>query len=186
MPSLAAYLGKALEQRASLEVLPPIAHLDGIVVLGGSTTRVAAAMTLAQTYPNALLVLSGPGQAEVDLALSDPRISGRVRIDSRARTTYENAWFSRDLLKLQKDDCWVVVTSAVHMPRAIGAFTALNVPIFPWPVRDTPATPAELSAWVWHEVLGLLYYRILGRSSSIAPRAQHSNHACSSPMRRPT
>jgi uncharacterized SAM-binding protein YcdF (DUF218 family) len=93
----------------------------------------------------------------------------RLRIDGRPTTTYENARFSKDLFAPKSDDCWALVTSALHMPRAIGAFQAVGFSVLPWPVNDTPLTAEVLSAKVWHEVLGLVGYRAFGRSSSLFP-----------------
>ena len=47
----------------------------------------------------------------------------RVLLEDRARNTYENAVFSKQLMKPKPGERWLLVTSAVHMPRAIGCFS---------------------------------------------------------------
>ena len=158
-----------LETRITRAALPDDVHLDGIIVLGGASSRVRAALALAERFPDAPIVLSGPGAREVAVARHALGQSVRLRIDRRATTTYENALFSKDLVAPRSGACWAVVTSALHTPRAIGAFQAVGFPVLPWPVNDTPQAAEVLSAKVWHEVLGLVGYWAFGRSSSLFP-----------------
>ena len=166
---LVKIVARWLENRITRPALPSGAHVDGIIVLGGASSRVRAALALAERFQDAPIVLSGPGDGEIAVARDALGQSTRLRIDRRPTTTYENARFSKDLVAPRSDACWAVVTSALHMPRAIGAFQAVGFSVLPWPVHDTPLTAEVLSAKVWHEVLGLVGYRAFGRSSSVFP-----------------
>ena len=68
----------------------------------------------------------------------------------------------------------MLVTSALHMPRALGAFRAAGWPVLPWPVGyktrrhgwrwvESPAERIGLLESALHEWVGLLAYRALGR-----------------------
>ncbi len=166
---LVKIVARWLENRITRPALPAGAHVGGIIVLGGASSRVRAALVLAERFQDAPIVLSGPGDGEIAVARDALGQSTRLRIDRRPTTTYENARFSKDLVAPRSDACWAVVTSAIHMPRAIGAFQAVGFSVLPWPVNDTPLTTEVLSAKVWHEVLGLVGYRAFGRSSSVFP-----------------
>ena len=41
---------------------------------------------------------------------------------------------SKALLNPQPDQDWILVTSAFHMPRAVGVFCQANWPVIPYPV----------------------------------------------------
>ena len=168
-PLIAKRIGTALETRISRADLRPTTHVDGIIVLGGSSTRVAAAVQLAERFADAPVVLSGPGQNEVRLAKAHLRNLRRLYVDKRATTTFENAVFSYDFVAPEPGERWVIVTSAIHMPRAVGAFQAVGMSVTPWPVSDTPTHAETLSRSVWHEVFGLIGYWALGRSSRLFP-----------------
>lgn len=170
-PALSMYLGGALESRVPAVVLSPASDVQGIIVLGGAVTRVEAALSLARRYSRATVILSGPGASEIQLAEAQLGGSGRLKIDRRANDTFENAVYSNDLLAPGDDENWLLVTSAVHMPRAIGAFQAMGFPVLPWPVYDTPSAAKARSAWVWHEVFGLVGYWLLGRTQTPYPRS---------------
>ena len=94
---------------------------------------------------------------------------GRVVIEPKATTTYENAVFTRNLLAPSATDRWLIVTSAVHMPRAIGVFRRAGFTVESWPVFDDKDASADFLGPTFHEVFGLVEYRLLGRTSSLLP-----------------
>lgn len=166
---LAAPIARVLETWVAQAPPASIARIDGIIVLGGSSRRLREALKLAALHPDAAIVLSGPGDDEVALARSASAVAGRLEIDRRARNTYENALYSKDLVRPRDGECWAVVTSALHMPRAVGVFSAVGFPVMPWAVGDTSHLPNALASTVWHEVLGLIGYRALGRTRELLP-----------------
>jgi uncharacterized SAM-binding protein YcdF (DUF218 family) len=191
-----------LENRFAEPALPP--RVDGIVALGGSLSlsvsaardtvalegsveRLTKLIELARRYPEARLVLTGNGKpvTEAAVSLRFLREQGlpvdRVLLDERARNTYENATFSQALAQPAAGERWLLVTSAVHMPRAVGCFEAVGWPVTPFPVDyqtsgrfeladrfDVAQRLLELDAAV-KEWLGLIAYRLAGRSSALLP-----------------
>jgi len=93
---------------------------------------------------------------------------GRLLIEPQAKTTIENALVSRQMLAPEREK-WPIVTSAVHIPRAVGAFREVGVLVLPWPVFDQQTGTAEAGRKTLHEVFGLLENWILGRTSSPLP-----------------
>ncbi|MGC1558808.1 MAG: YdcF family protein [Bradyrhizobium sp.] len=136
---------------------------DGIVVLGGAidldlsaakgaavfsraADRIVAAAALARQYPNARIVFSG-GNAnlvsdssakEADYALSVFESLGvakaRLTLERGSRNTLENAEFSKAIANPKDGERWLLVTSAFHMPRAIGLFRKAGFAVEPYPV----------------------------------------------------
>lgn len=193
-----------LEQRFPRPDLPE--SVDGIIVLGGAidarawaltgrpalnqaAERMTEAVMLARRYPGAPLVFSGgsgmifdPDLKEAPAALMlwrelgvDP---GRIVLEDQSRDTWENAVMCRDLVQPQPGERWLLVTSAFHMPRAIGVFRALDWDVLPYPVdhradpedvRPGLGRPFDAARWALHEWLGLVVYRITGRIASLFP-----------------
>ena len=183
---------------------------DGIIVLGGainpdltavrgspeinsSAERMTAAAELARRFPNAKIVLSG-GNANVFHPLSTEAEVGRVLLENlgvaadrivredRSRNTYENAIFTRDVVKPKPGERWLLVTSAYHMPRAIGVFRAANFPVEAYPIdwrtsgwKEAGRPFLKLSAGLArldtaaHEWVGLIGYRLAGRTDEWFP-----------------
>ena len=54
--------------------------------------------------------------------------------EDASRNTFENAAFTQKLVHPQKDEKWLLITSAYHMPRSIGIFRALGMNPAPYPV----------------------------------------------------
>jgi uncharacterized SAM-binding protein YcdF (DUF218 family) len=182
---------------------------DGIVILGGAinpdvsadrgapqfredTGRIIAIAKLARQFPAARIIYSGgngslfPGQpAEADFlapVLDDfgvPR--SRVVLENRSRNTIENAVFSKDIAQPKPGERWLLVTSAWHMPRAIGCFRRAGFPVEAYPVDWRTRTHPRymISTWpvanlygtdvIVHEWLGLLAYWVTGRTSQFLP-----------------
>jgi uncharacterized SAM-binding protein YcdF (DUF218 family) len=94
---------------------------------------------------------------------------GRVLVETQSRDTHENAVFSSHLIAPKAGERWLLVTSASHMPRAIGAFRKQHLMVEPWPIHDLPRHDPQRPAVAQHEVLGLVAYRLLGRTSALFP-----------------
>lgn len=193
-------------------VLP--ARIDGIILLGGtiqpvitnqwdqvalgpSAEREVAFVALARQYPEArLLMTGGSGNLrnqelkEADLSpllLRTMRLdTSRVLFERESRNTYENAVNGKQLMQPQPGETWLLVTSAFHMPRAVGAFCGQGWPVLPWPVDFKTAAADERLSFdlaaklqdlnnALHEWLGLAAYYATGKSSALLP-AQCSKH----------
>lgn len=184
----------------------------GVIVLGGAITpdvsaarretalneaaeRVTAVVALARRYPSARIVYSGgdPGvlsagagavEAEWAAQLVDrlglPR--ERVLLELRSRNTADNASFTKEMVAPKAGERWLLVTSAAHMPRAIGAFRRVGFPVEAHPVDWRTRGREDATMWfaifsaglartdtAVHEWLGLLAYWISGRSSALFP-----------------
>lgn len=183
----------------------------GIVVLGGSFDTVVAgsrqevALTeaaerlteiaeLARRWPNARIVFTGGsnallygGATEAELAarmFESFGVAGeRVTLESRSRNTVENAQFVRALVAPGPGERWLLVTSAYHMPRAVGCFRRAGFPVEAWPVdyrtrgpEDAARPFSSVSAGLRRadiavrEWIGLVTYRALGYLDALLPR----------------
>jgi len=184
---------------------------DGIVVLGGpidpdlslahdvpviraAPDRIVAAAALARKYPNAKIVFSGGSSSlissearEADYATTVFESLGvdkaRLIMDRASRNTYENAVLSKQLAAPKPGERWLLVTSAFHMPRAVGLFRKVGFAVEPCPVdwhvgRDA----ADILAFTQfstdglvrtdiavREWLGLVAYWLAGRTSTLFP-----------------
>jgi uncharacterized SAM-binding protein YcdF (DUF218 family) len=183
--------------------------IDGIIVLGGSfdtliteqrgqiaigdpSERLTEFVALGRRFPAAKMVFSGgagawyrPDLKEAVLAyrfFTDMGFdAARVIYESESRSTFENATFSYNLVRPAKGERWLLVTSASHMPRAVGCFRKLGWEVIAYPVDYHTAGKLRLD-WYFdfgvgiavlngaaYEWLGLIAYRILGRTSALLP-----------------
>lgn len=208
--SPASYLALLpLEQRfpAFVDDGRPIA---GIVVLGGGLEAGLASARnqvvvndagerpiyfadLARRYPNARLVFSGGSgnlregtvsEADMVSRLGDtlglPR--SRLILENLSRNTRENAAFSAQLVLPKPGERWLLVTSAWHMPRAVGCFRKAGFEVVAHPVdyrtrgwidaarvnsfASDGLLAFDLAAKEW---VGLVAYRLAGYSESWFP-----------------
>jgi uncharacterized SAM-binding protein YcdF (DUF218 family) len=182
---------------------------DGIIVLGGSISaalsrdygqvmvmgdagRVTALAKLARDYPQARIVYSGGDASLSGNKLPEAEFVGplldafgipreRVLLENRSRNTAENAAYTKALVQPKPGERWLLVTSASHMPRAIGCFrhTGFVVEAYPavWRTRRHPGllpSPAfsnglGLFDLAVHEWTGLFMYWATGRIDEIFP-----------------
>src|SRR5438045_404709 len=107
----------------------------GEVALNEAAERLTAIAELARRFPQARIVFSGgsgrliyDGATEAALAVRLFESFGiakqRIILEGKSRDTDENARFTKDLLHPQVGERWLIVTSAHHMPRAVGSFRA--------------------------------------------------------------
>jgi uncharacterized SAM-binding protein YcdF (DUF218 family) len=164
-----ATAASVLETRFTRPVLRDDDQITGIISLGGGLQRAQEAVRLALRFPHATLMLSGPGFDEEEFARSYSGLAGRLVIDEGPKNTFENALSAKTLSHPASKERWMVVTSAVHMPRAMGAFRAAGLTVEPWPVYDAPADKTIIASVVGHEILGLIAYRLMGQSEAFFP-----------------
>jgi uncharacterized SAM-binding protein YcdF (DUF218 family) len=200
------WLAMPLESRFPVPQLPT--RVDGIIVLGGAVEpaisrahgqvalndageRLVEALRLARRYPEAQVLVSGgdaallprdePSEAAVmrDLLVEQGVDQARILLEQRSRNTAENALYSRELVQPRPDQVWLLVTTASHMPRAVGCFRHIGWQVVPYPVDyRSEASPrpgfvlsehlalVDLMAKEW---VGLLAYRMLGHTDAVLP-----------------
>lgn len=198
-------VGQLEERFPATAVSGPIA---GIVVLGGlvdpalsaareapalngAAERLTAFIALARQYPDAKLVFSGGSGSLFNQEIKEAAVLrrlleglgiplSRMLFDDQSRNTHENALLSRALAMPQPGERWLLVTSAMHMPRAMGCFRAAGFAVSAYPVdhRTWPggghwlpglASGLAMIAAGLHEWVGLAVYRLLGRTDSLFP-----------------
>jgi uncharacterized SAM-binding protein YcdF (DUF218 family) len=166
-----ALITQALEQRFARASDIQSDKVAGIIALGGSHDRIVEAVRLAHEYPKTKLVITGAPPEDEAYALAQGFSNDRLIIEPNATSTFENAVYSRRLLAPDRNKTWLIVTSAIHMPRAIGAFREAGFSVEPWPVFDQSGNGRSSSRPTMHEVFGLLGYWVLGRIDSLFPAA---------------
>jgi uncharacterized SAM-binding protein YcdF (DUF218 family) len=106
----------------------------------------------------------------------------RILLEPRSRNTAENANLTKALINPITNERWLLVTSAAHMPRAIGAFRKVGFPVEAYPVdwqtkgikdlwsfSGSPFGGLALCDAAVHEWIGLLAYWLSGRTSALFP-----------------
>jgi uncharacterized SAM-binding protein YcdF (DUF218 family) len=184
-------------------------QVDGIILLGGSTStglteargqpavngaaeRLIAFAELSRRYPGAKLIFTGgsgslrPGRLrEADVAAQVLQAMGvdtsRIRFERESRNTFENGAYAKALADPAPGEKWLLVTSAMYMPRAVGVFRKAGWPVTPYPVdymtgggggfglgfnlaRRGESLHKGLREWI-----GLVAYRVLGRTDAVFP-----------------
>lgn len=199
---LGEILARPLESR--YPPAPPLADVTGIIILGGAelpayvragqpqvnaaAERFIEGAALARAWPEARVVftggsggLAGMGRMSAHAAMARALLielgvePERIELEPASRNTAENAAFSRALVDPQPGETWVLVTSAVHMPRAMASFARAGWEgVTPWPAdyRSTPGTgplawnlPENLFQFekTLKEYVGSLAYSLAGR-----------------------
>jgi|SRR5262249_7299230 len=154
--------------------------VDGIIVLGGETgERITVLAELARDFPQARLVYSGPGDDRIAEYLLNKfaRLGSdreRVTMERRSRNTFENALYSRELIKPNSNERWLLVTAALHMPRAIGCFRRVGFKVEGYPVQYTTGVRLGADALTrldaaMKEWIGLVVYRLTGKTNELFP-----------------
>jgi len=205
------WLTAPLEDRFPAIAAP--ARVDGIVVLGGSVDpglsrsrgqialvaaagRVTETVVLARRFPGARVVVSGghgllfpsgpPEAAATRHLLVDLGVAAeRIVVEGNSRNTYENAVMSHAAVEPKTGETWLLVTSALHMPRAVGCFRRAGWTIVPYPVDyhttsklgSSPGWQPELLLadnltlvnFAVKEWLALAAYYALGRTDALLP-----------------
>lgn len=160
-----------------------LAEERGVYLVTGSAERLAAIASLRRRRPDLpILVTGNRDEAKMTRAfVLDIGIAPNTLLfEEDSQNTYENAVFSAKLLA-DRPGPYLLVTSARHMPRAMGSFRQAGVQVIPYPVdyranrpswspaRMNPTNRFELLDDVIDEAVGLVSYRILGRTDTLLP-----------------
>lgn len=203
-------LMQPLEDRFARPRLADGDAIAGIIVLGGSedygaqgrdelgslneaAERYTESVALTRRFPAARLVFSGGSGALTGTIAPEAETARRlfealgvaperITLETRSRDTYENAVFTARLLDPQPGQRWLLVTTATHMPRAVGCFRKAGFTVLAWPVDYR--TPPRLDLTVLNrsiaiglfsldgitrEYAGLLMYYLTGRTDALLP-----------------
>jgi uncharacterized SAM-binding protein YcdF (DUF218 family) len=156
----------------------------GDIALGDTADRIIAAVELARRYPSARVVFTGQNESEFVIRFFEELDVSRDRIivERKSRNTTENAAFTKQLVMPKPGERWLLVTSAMHMPRAVGVFRKAGFAVDAYPVGYQTAGSKDL--WTLSSVLmggigitdravrewsALLVYWITGRISVLFP-----------------
>ena len=187
--------------------LPPSAV--GVITLGGAVNqfmtvardqtsissaaeRLTAFVTIARRRPELRLVYTGGSGSLMRQDLKETLVArrffgeigldpARVVYEDQSRNTHENAVLTHALIRPKPDETWILITSAMHMPRAVGVFRKAGWNILPYPVDfrtegsgrfsyfNGLSRGFEMLSTAIKEWLGLLGYRVMGRTDSVFP-----------------
>ena len=189
----------------------------GIIVLGGAIDdmasaargqtvcdegfeRITEAVILAKRYPQARVVYTGgtaslaPGASSAEALRAREFMTQmgvapeRITIEDKSRNTDENARLTSAIVHPERSQRWIIVTSAFHMPRAMGVFEKAGFQPIAYPVsfytlgrwpddlRLTfdPARSLHVLELAVHEWIGLAAYWASGRIDHLFPGPQNS------------
>ncbi len=201
-----------LEDRYGLQTINQLQgqKIDGIIVLGGTVhmyvsdqrgvpsivsgaERIIEAVKLANKFPKARILLAGgpntigtnptPDAVVVKQLMVDMGVEAqRIEVEGRSKNTWQNAIFAKEMAKPKAGENWLLITSAYHMPRAMGCFARAGFKTSAYPVdyqtggeasRYAPfyyaldgVTITDTAAKEW---LGLLVYWASGRTNALFP-----------------
>lgn len=180
----------------------------GVIVLGGAigvmrddivmnyaAARMSKAVEIGRLHPQAKVVFTGGGanllspviKTEADGARLLFRALGlpdeQIVLENKSRNTIENATMTRALVDPKPGERWLLITSAWHMPRAMGVFRKAGFEVEAFPVdylsegdradftrfyrraqRGLTVADDGFKEWV-----GLLAYYLAGHSDSLFP-----------------
>ena len=193
-PAFASWLRHGLERPYAQTKAAAYPKADAIVVLGGGTlprsgtawgiddtdeptTRLGFGLRLFRNSRAGTMLLSGGDQAlKMTRKLQEQGVPASALITEDASTnTHQNALYSAIILKRKKLQRILLVTSGIHMPRAMANFKRQGLTVIPAPVFDPDEGSWQIAHSWWpkrtalglstdclREYLGLWVYRLCG------------------------
>jgi len=169
---------------------PSTTFIRKLPTLNAEAERMTEFIRLAKLYPQARLVFAGgagsldpqPAMSEADVARMffvqqglDPK---RVIFEARSQNTFENVLFAKSMVHPRPNETWILISSAQDVPRCIAVFRKLQWKVIPRPVayKSNSENGGHLGSNLksldrsTHEWIGLLFYRLTGKSDELFPR----------------
>ena len=164
----------------------------GVVAVNGAVERLTALARLSKRYPEARLIFTGGSGVLSDQKLKEAHYvrplmrqlgidPDQVFFEDQSRNTVENAVLTKQAAKPSEKGWWIIITSAFHMPRAIGVFRQAGWKAIPYPVDYRTKSNGwqritfnfgggigSLSTGI-HEWIGLTFYWLTGRTNVFFP-----------------
>jgi uncharacterized SAM-binding protein YcdF (DUF218 family) len=195
------YLENSVPRPSDLD----ISNFDCIIILGGGTgsglipllrdeatlgsaaERVTKAVELSRKYKNLKILFSGFSGALFHNGLSESEVASRffdeqgvkksaLLFDNQSRNTHENAIFAKKIMDEHDLKKPLLITSALHMPRAASTFLAVfgMGRITFYPVDYNTSGEVQWLSYSWksgigrwnsalRELLGIFVYTITGK-----------------------
>lgn len=164
----------------------------GQVSLSSSVERMTEFIRVARANPQAKLIFAGGNGNVFDTKPTEAEVAhtfliqmgfdvGRVHFEDQSRNTAESAEFAYAKFLPKDDERWLLITSARHMPRAMGLFRHAGWKVTAYPVDYllSPGAPASFAPqWpgslghannATYEWGGLLAAKLRGRIDAIFP-----------------
>lgn len=168
----------------------------GEAALLSGAERIVAGYELAMRFPGVPVLLSGGDNALFgaddtiaseaaimkDLLVSFGVPQERIILEGASRNTWENAVNSLRLAETDSERPWLLVTSAYHMPRALGAFRKAGFDVLPYPVDYQTRGRQDRANFFYYssdgisftdfaakEWLGLAAYYLTGKTDALFP-----------------
>lgn len=154
---------------------------------GEGVERILTGIQLVKNGYGEILIISGGNGDLFNQNKSEARLLKKfvidsgipaesILIDSDSRNTYENAVNTKSLMEQHKISRIILVTSASHIPRAVGCFEKLDIHPIPYGVdyhaeSQPQYSPLDLipsvgalrqTSYIIHEYVGLLMYKLAG------------------------
>ncbi|GAA0569532.1 YdcF family protein [Caenispirillum bisanense] len=205
---LGTWLLRPLDERFPPPTPEQVEQAPGIILLGGAMSlamtsvrpgyalsaraeRYTETALLAHAFPEKPIAFTGGSGAILDQEVREGPLARslleglgiapeRLIVESDSRSTAEHPALLAPLLPPgAPGEGWLLVTSAWHMPRAMGVFQAAGWQVVPYPV-DYATAPA--GGWLpgllnglaglyygVHEWAGLIYYHAMGYTDEVFP-----------------
>lgn len=194
-PSFAIWLRNGLDNQYSSKSLAPSIRADAIVILGGGPlpatsgdwlrddarskdTRLGVGLKLYRERRAPVILLSG-GRYEAERMAKLLQGQGvqrsRILIEDQSESTHENAKYTSLILSRTHKSQILLVTSSIHMRRALASYRSEGIRSTPVPAPDTSQSFPQMTPSPWprqeaflltkrcaREYLGMWIYRALG------------------------
>lgn len=166
--------------------------VKGVIVIGGIVdrkvskirgepsfnmfgARMVPLLKLMDTRPDLTYIIMGGGNPYVEgfqeadilvrhLQYIKPKLA-KLMFDNISSTTVESANVSYNMIKPKRGEKWLLLTSAYHMPRAVGVFRKAGWDIIPYPVDYRTSGRYEwrinLSLWWGFMMWSIVAYEIM-------------------------